>query len=522
MQATQMLNQAVAGSRDGIATICGERQRTWAEVGARVPRMAAGLQAQCGLQRGDRVAVLAMNCDTYVELFFATPWAGGACVPLNIRWSVAENTYALTDADARALCVDGSFIAQARELKALCPRIEHLVWLGEAGDTPQGFVSLEDMVLRHGYVPDANMKDDELYVVFYTGGTTGHPKGVAHSHRAMVYAAMSYLAMLPSIESLRFLYVGGFFHFSGASPMWYITLAGGTHVIPPKFEVVEAMRLIGLHRVTNATLIPTMVNLMMNHPDFDQYDFTSLQTCIYGGAPMPDALLAQAMRRLPGWHFYQIYGMTEAGGYATMLRWRDHLPSGKGAGSKLRSTGQAAIGAQVEIRRPDGSVAAPGEVGEIAVRSGANMIGYLNNPDATAAVMKDGWMHTGDGGSIDEDGYLFIADRIKDMIVSGGENVYSVEVERVLYAHPAVREAAVIGVPHAVWGEAVHAVVVLKDGASASADELVAHCRLSIAGYKCPRSIEFRSEPLPTTPVGKIRKNLLREPWWQKPADGGA
>lgn len=510
MQATQMLNQAVRGTPDGVATISGDRRRTWREIGERVPRIAAAFQG-LGLARADRVSVLAMNSDSYLELFFAVPWAGGSLVPLNIRWSVAENEYAIKDAGAGILCFDDNYIAQAIELRERCPGLQ-LAWIG-VGGAPEGIPALDTLAAGCAPVPDSCVKDDELYVVFYTGGTTGYPKGVALSHRAIVYSSICYLAMLPSIESLRFLYVGGFFHFSGASPLWYITLAGGTHVILPKFEVEPVMQSVGRHQVTNATLIPTMVNMMMNHPDFPKYDFTSMKTCIYGGAPMPEALMLQAMEKLPTWHFYQIYGMTETGGFATMLRWRDHHRTPE-QGSKLRSAGQAAIGVEVRIIRPDGSTAPYGEVGEIAVRSDALMTGYYGNPKATQAVLVDGWMHTGDGGRMDEDGYLFIEDRIKDMIVSGGENVYSVEVERVLYAHPAVREAAVVGIPHERWGEAVHAVVVLREGAAVSAEELIAHCRLSIGGYKCPRSIEFRAEPLPTTHVGKIRKNVLREPYW--------
>lgn len=511
MQATQMFHQAVTMSRTGIATISGGRERTWGELGERVPRIAGALQG-LGLSRGERVAVLAMNSDNYLELFFAVPWAGGALAPLNIRWSVAENEYALRDSGACILLVDEHHVAPARELARRLPQLRHLVYIG-SGAVPEGMHDHEALRAAALPAPDACVRDDELYVVFYTGGTTGHPKGVALSHRAIVYSSVCYLAMLPSIESLRFLYVGGFFHFSGASPLWYITLAGGTHIVLPKFEVEPVMRAIGEHRATNATLIPTMVTMMMNHPDFGRYDFGSMKTCIYGGAPMPEAVLLEAMAKLPGWQFFQIYGMTESGGFATMLRWRDHAADRPGGG-KLRSAGQAAIGVQVEIRRPDRSRADVGEVGEIAVRSDAVMLGYLNSPEATAAVLEDGWMHTGDGAFMDEDGFVFIVDRLKDMIVSGGENVYSVEVERVLYAHPAVRECAVFGVPHERWGEAVHAVIVLREGRQASADELVTHCRASIAGYKVPRSIEFRTEPLPTTPVGKIRKNVLREPHW--------
>jgi long-chain acyl-CoA synthetase len=291
-------------------------------------------------------------------------------------------------------------------------------------------------------------------------------------------------------------------------------MAGGTHICLHKFEAVLTFEAIQKHKINYCLFVPTMINMMLNYPDFSKHDFTSMKTCIYGGDPMPEALMLQAMQKLPSWSFYQIYGMTEAGGFATMLRWRDHHPTGKGSG-KLRSAVQPAIGVALQIRRLDGTVADTAEIGENAVRSDAIMIDYLGNDEATRAVLKEGWVHTGDGGYVDDDGYLFIVDRIKDMIVSGGENVYSVEVERALYSHPAVREAAVIGIPHELWGEVVHAVVVVKVGAVATAEELVAHCRLSIAGYKIPRSIEFRSEALPMTPVGKIREIVLREPWWK-------
>jgi long-chain acyl-CoA synthetase len=256
-----------------------------------------------------------------------------------------------------------------------------------------------------------------------------------------------------------------------------------------------------------------MINMLLNHPDFERYDLSSLQTCVYGGSPMPEALMMQAMQKLPGCRFFQIFGMTETGGFASMLRWRDHITSGPKA-RRLRSAGQPAPGVTVKVLLPDGSVAPPDTLGEIVVGGDTLMSGYLNNPGATAAVLRDGWMFTGDAGTMDEDGFLYVADRLKDMIVTGGENVYSIEVERVLFMHPAVREAAVIGIPSEQWGESVHAVVVLKDGATAGADEIIAFCRQHIGGYKCPRSVEFRAEALPVTPVGKVRKNVLRDPYW--------
>ncbi|MDR3453377.1 MAG: long-chain fatty acid--CoA ligase [Rhodoferax sp.] len=511
MQGVQMLKQAIACQPHRVATICGQRRRTWREVGERVPRLASALRA-LGIADGRFVAALAMNSDRYIELFFAVPWAGGAFAPLNIRWSVPENEYALTDSKASVLFVDESFIDQARELQDRLEWVKTLVYMGE-GPTPEGMLSYEALIADSTPMEAANRGGEDLWVVFYTGGTTAHPKGVMMSHRGLFVATITYLAMLPSIEDLSFLYVAGFFHFAGASALLYITMAGGTHVTLPKFDPLLVMQAISEHKVTNAVLVPTMINMLLNHPDLDRYDLSSLQTCIYGGSPMPEALMMQAMKKLPSWRFYQIFGMTETGGFASMLRWRDHIISSPKA-KRLRSAGQAAPGIEVKVVLPDGSMAPPDTLGEIIVRGDTLMSGYLNNPQATADVLIDGWMHTGDAGTIDEDGFLYVADRVKDMIVTGGENVYSIEVERALFMHPAVREAAVIGIPSEQWGESVHAVVVLKDGASATAEDLIAFCRKHIGGYKCPRSVEFRAEPLPVTPVGKVRKNVLRDPYW--------
>ena len=511
MQGTRFLTQAVACQPQRTATICGNRRRTWKEVGERVPRLAAALRA-LGIADGAFVAALAMNSDRYIELFFAVPWAGGAFAPLNIRWSLAENVYALTDSKSSVLFVDDSFLDQALELKRQLPWVKTLVYMGE-GEVPQGMLGYEALIERHAPMADAGRSGEDLWVIFYTGGTTAHPKGVMMSHRGLYVATLGYLAWLPSVEDLSFVYVAGYFHFAGASALLYITLAGGTHVPLPKFDPVLVMQAISEHKVTNAVLVPTMINMLLNHPDFERYNLSSLQTCVYGGSPMPEALMQQAMKKLPTWRFYQVFGMTETGGFATVLRWRDHIASGPKA-KRLRSAGQPAFGNEVKVVLPDGSTAPPDTLGEIVVRSDMLMSGYFNNPEATAAVLKDGWMHTGDAGTMDEDGFLYVADRVKDMIVTGGENVYSIEVERVLFMHPAVREAAVIGIPSAQWGESVHAVVVLKEGATVTEAELDAHCRRHIGGYKVPRSYEFRSEPLPVTPVGKVRKNVLRDPYW--------
>lgn len=511
MQGVGMLRQAVTCQPERIATIFGGRKRTWREVGNRVPRMAAALR-HLGIADGKFVAALAMNSDRYIELFFSVPWAGGAFAPLNIRWSVEENAYALTDSKAPVLLVDENFIDQARELKSRLPWVQTLIYMGE-GETPEGMLSYESLVDSHTPMADAGRSGGDLWVIFYTGGTTAHPKGVMMTHRGLFVATITYLAMLPSIEDLKFLYVGGFFHFAGASALLYITMAGGTHVPLAKFDAIPVMQAIGEHKVTNAVLVPTMINMLLNHPDLERYDLSSLQTCVYGGSPMPEALMMQAMKQLPSWKFYQIFGMTETGGFATMLRWRDHLAHGPKA-ARLRSAGQAAPGVEVRILLPDASDAPANTLGEIVVKGDQMMSGYLNNSAATQAVLVDGWMHTGDAGTMDEDGYLYVADRVKDMIVTGGENVYSIEVERVLFMHPAVQEVAVIGIPSDEWGESVHAVVILRSGHSAKPEELIAFCRTKLGGYKCPRSIEFREGLLPVTAVGKVRKNVLRDPYW--------
>lgn len=510
MQITQFVRQATTLNPQGTATVYGERRRSWTEFAGRTARLAAALK-KLGLATGDFVAVLSMNSDRYVELFYVIPHAGGCFAPMNVRWSKAENAYALKDCGAKVLFVGTDFVSQARDL-ARELQLETLIYMGE-GDTPEDMLSYEDLIAASDPAEDAGRMGQDLYAVFYTGGTTGEPKGVAFTHQALAQATIAYLSMLPDIEDLSFAYVGGFFHFSAANAALYITLRGGTHVVLPKFEPVPMMQAISDHRVTNAVMVPTMITMMLNHPDFDRYDLSSLRTLVYGGSPMPRELMAEAARKLPGWRFYQIYGMTETGGFATMLRWRDHVFDGPKA-HRIAACGQPAPGVEIRIVDPNGSNLPRGELGEIAMRSDYLMREYLGKPDQTAAALRDGWMFSGDAGYMDKDGYLYVADRVKDMIVTGGENVFSIEVERALYSHPSVMQAAVIGVPSEEWGEAVHGIVVLKPGQTATEVELIAHCRTHIGGYKCPKAITFRDEPLPVGPAGKVQKNVLREPFW--------
>jgi long-chain acyl-CoA synthetase len=513
MQITQFVRRAARLHPDRAAFRVNHRSRTWGEAIVRIPRLAAVLQSQ-GAGPGDRVAVLAMNSDTYAELLYAIPWAGAVAVPLNIRLAVPENVYALTHSGAKLLIVDETFADVARELTAQCPSIERVIYIGDR-TARESMLDLEDAVERTAGVVESTRAGDDLYAIFYTGGTTGYPKGVMLSHANAVSLALSWLSALPAGEEhVSHLHVGGFFHLSGAAYVWYTTACAGTNVMLPKFEPAAVMKAISDHRVSSIVLIPTMVNMLLAHEDFPLYDLSSMRQCIYGGSPIPEALLLKAMDKLPTWKFVHAYGMTETAGMATLLPACYHVLEGPFAGRRT-SAGRSSSVCEVRIVRPDGADAKPGEVGEIAIRGSNIMLGYWNDRAATDAVLRDGWMHSGDAAHMDEDGFIYIVDRIKDMIVSGGENIYSAEVENAIHRHASVLECAVIGIPDAKWGETVHAIVVIAPGASLDRETLDAHCRGLIASYKCPRSVELRAAALPKTAAGKITKQPLREPFWQ-------
>jgi long-chain acyl-CoA synthetase len=510
MQATQMLRQAIIEQPDRAGTVYNGRKRTWRQIGDRVARLAGAL-ANLGIVEDDCIAALGFNSDRYLELYFSIPWAGAVFTPLNIRWSVAENRFAVRESKARILFVDDDFLDQGRELSS--DGTLTLIYMGEH-EAPSGMLDYETLVRESDPTMDKDRYGDDVYVVLYTSGTTSQSKGAALSHRNAMSASIAFLATLPAREDLVHLHVGGMFHLSGAGPTWYITLSGGTNVILPKFDVDAVLNEIPKHKVTNIVLVPTMINMLINHPKLPQFDLSSVRTCVYGGSPIPEMVLDGAVKKLPSWGFHQIYGMTETAGYGVAFGWKEHLKALAAVPKRLKAAGRVVPGMQLKIVRPDGTEAGAGETGEVLMRGDNVMIRYFNNDKASAEALKGGWMHSGDAGFMDEDGFVYIADRIKDMIVTGGENVYSVDVERALYMHPAVREAAVVGIPSENWGETVHAVVVLREGHSATEQELILHCKSLIGGYKCPRSVEFWTEALPVTPVGKIRKNVLRDPYW--------
>lgn len=503
MYLTQPLHRSVQQFPERIATIRGPRQFTYRQTLERVSRLASALR-HCGVATEDRVAVMALNSDRYYQLLHATAWADAITVPVNIRWSVPEIAYSLNEAGVRHLVIDDAFAPLAQPLRQACPQLEVLIHCGDA-PTPDGMLSFESLIADAEPIADAHRRGDAIAGIFYTGGTTGFPKGVMLSHRNLFVSATGCAAARAWTVGGRMLHAAPMFHLADLAAMIANSILSGTHVIIPAFEPVAALAAIAEHRVSDTLLVPTMIQMAVDHPRFGDFDVSSLTNVMYGASPISDSLLERARAAFPAAAFIQGYGMTELAPAATILTDEYHDDP-----VRRRSAGRAAPHALVKIVDLNGIEVPRGTVGEIVVSGDHVMLGYWNKPVETAAALRDGWMHTGDGGYMDEDGFVFIADRIKDMIITGGENVYSVEVENVIAKHPAVSQCAVIGVPDQHWGERVHAVVTLAEGESLSLEELREHTKQYIAGYKVPRSLEIIDE-FPLSGAGKILKRELRE-----------
>jgi long-chain acyl-CoA synthetase len=502
----------VAGTREAV--VCGSTRYTWEEFDQRTDALARGL-AGLGIQRGDRVAVLMLNCHRYLELYYACARMGAVIVPLNIRLARPEIVFILNDSESKVLVVDKAFAPHATGRDTF-PTVENIIYIGDE-KTPDGMMNYEDVVSKGSHMQesvDQAMEDDDLSGLYYTGGTTGRAKGVMLSHKNVVSNAVNVVIAAAYNEKDTYLHAAPMFHLADTASTFAITMVGGRHAFVPMFNPEAVLQVIQQEKVTVTTLVPTMINMLLNHPHVDNYDLSSLRRLTYGAAPMPVELLKKGLAKW-GQIFGQGYGLTEAAPLLTGLDTWDHIPDGTPEQmQRLSSVGREIPCVEVRVVNVDGEDVQPGEIGEIIARGPNIMLGYWHMPEATAAAIVDGWLHTGDLATVDEANYIYIVDRAKDMIISGGENVYSIEVENALYTHPAVLEAAVIGIPDEHWGEAVHAVVVLKPGMQASAEELINHTRTQIAGYKVPRSIEFFTEALPKIGAGKILKRTLREKYW--------
>lgn len=511
MYLTQSLHRAVQQHPDRIAVRWGDKTRTFGEFAERVARFAGALQ-KLGVKPGDRVAMLSLNSERYLEYQMAVPWAGAVLNPCNIRWSPAELLYSLEDSGSVVLLVDDTFKAMVPQFRRESTTLREFICCGD-GETPEGMHGFEALIAQTDPVPDALRRGEDLAGIFYTGGTTGFPKGVMLSHTNLCSSGLAVRAEGLARPGGTYLHAAPMFHLADmglAFPHW---VEGNTHSVVPMFDPARVLETIEQHRVTNLCLVPTMIQMMLDHPSMGKHDLSSLRTVFYGASAVPDALLMRAQKAIPQAEVFQGFGMTELSPVGTILPAWYQTEEGRKHG-KLGCSGRATFCTEAKIVDGEGNEVVRGTVGEIIVRGPNVMQGYWNKPELTKAALRDGWMYTGDGGRMDAEGFVTVVDRLKDMIKTGGENVFSAEVENALAKHPAVAQTAVIAIPSEQWGEAVHAVVVCAPGQDVTADELIAHCKSLIAGYKSPRSIDF-VDALPMSGAGKILKTKLREPFWE-------
>jgi long-chain acyl-CoA synthetase len=496
--------------RPAIFDATTNRRISFGELDEHVRRLANGLRA-LGLEQGDRVAILSQNSIEYAALYFACGRSGLIAQPLNWRLSAPELEKILANGQPRALITQEQFIPVAAELQGMVDSVEHWLEYGPAGDG--SYERLVESASDAEPVWSASLGDTDPLFILYTGGTTGESKGALHTHRSVWYAMLNMTVAERIVPSDVYMLTGQMFHIPVVLAINY--LAHGCPLVLMNFEPELAMRLIQEERVSNFLAVTTMLNWMMAVPNFESYDTSSIRIIMYGGGPMPTRVIREAMDAFPG-GLLQGYGQTE-GTTMAMLSPEDHVRAIRDGyhPERLRSCGQEGFITTLGVVDPEGNeVPMDGKTpGEIVIRSEANMVGYFGRPDLTEQTIRDGWMYTGDVATWDSERYVTIVDRAKDMIISGGENIYAAQVEEAIAAHPAVLETAVIGVPNDEWGESVMAYVVLKPETHATADDIIDVARQNLASYQKPRRVEFVAE-LPKASTGKILKRVLRETHW--------
>ncbi|MGH0034899.1 MAG: long-chain-fatty-acid--CoA ligase [Myxococcota bacterium] len=498
------------GEVEGI--VDGDYRSTWSQHTERVARLAHALASQLGVAADDRFAVLALNSHAYLELWHAAFMGAGVINPLNLRLAPRELAYILGDSGTEVIFTDPMFaplVAAAREEMGDADTLRHVVLIGQ-GEVDHD-VEYEALLASAAPQWPAEPDESDPVVLMYTGGTTGLPKGVLLEHRAEILNVYHGAMTIDRLQIGTYLMQTPMFHAASMLGLLGTPIYGGRVVFIPMFNPDGVIDLIEAHQVTDTLMVPTMIGMCLASDKYSPERLGSLERLVYGASPMPEATLARVQSDLPGLDLIQGYGMTEASSTLTVLLPEDHEPGSP----RLRSVGRPARGTRVSIQGPDGRQLPRGEIGEVCAKGGNFMREYWNKPEATREVFEGGWYHTGDAGYLDEDGYLFLVDRVKDMIVTGGENVYSAEVESAIGTHPHVAQVAVIGIPHETWGEAVHAIVVPQPGVELSAEIIISHTREIIAGYKVPKSVDFRSEPLPLSGAMKVLKRELRAPYWE-------
>ena len=512
MNTTEFLTISSAIVPDRLAVVYEDRRITYERLQERVNRLANAL-AGLGVGPGDRVAMLQVNCNQHVEAYFAAAKLDAVYVPLQFRTRADELAFTVNDAGPVLLMAGERYVELVKSLADDMKSVREYIALEGPTDGWYGYEDLVEAAPDEEHFPSADAED--LTIIMYTAGTTGSPKGVMLSHDSFsTYILSSVLPADPDIEERNILTVP-LYHIAGVQAVMAAIYGGRTLVVQGQFEAKEWMELVERERANRAMMVPTMLKMLMDHPDFHSHDLSSLEVITYGAAPMPLEVVERAIKEFPGARFINAFGQTETAATITMLPPEDHVLEGSQAelDKKLRrlsSIGKPLEDVEVRIVDDEGSPVQQGGVGEIVARGARLMKGYWNMAEATAEAIRDGWLHTGDLGYFDDDGYIYLAGRAKDFIKRGGEMISPEEVEQVLRSHLAVDEAAVIGVSDPDWGERVRAIVVLKDGRTAGPEELIQYCHRRMAGFKKPESVVFAGE-LPRNPLGKLLKRVLRE-----------
>jgi len=480
-----------------------EERYTFREFNQRVHALAAAF-TEMGIGRGDIVAILLYNCSEFLITAFASNRVGAAFLPLNYRLAPDEFSYILRDAGAKAIVTEKEFHNVIESIRNDLPALQHYITL-EKDDVPPGWRTFGELIQTYfgSEVPDVEVGMDDLHRLMYTSGTTARPKGVMLTYGNLYWKNIGHIVMFDITSQDRTLVVGPLYHVGGLDlPATGVIYKGGSLVILRRFDPVRVLEAIQEEKVTNVWLAPAMVNMLLQEPKLGAYDLSSVRFIIDGGEKMPEPLIRKLQAAFPNAWFADAYGLTETVSGDTFLEKEKTI-------EKIGSVGKPCLHLQVKIVDDDGREVPRGQTGEIVLKGPKVFKGYWNNPEATAEALRDGWFHTGDIGRIDEDGYLYIVDRKKDMIISGGENIASAEVERVLYEHPQVLEAAVVGMPHPKWGEVPKAYVVVKPGGTLTEQELIEWCQGKLAKFKIPKAVEF-IDALPRNPSGKVLKRDLR------------